>query len=208
MTPYWLLYRLGFAPWERREVSAPWRRIVEGANALAPGRALDVGCGTGRDAVYLAKRGWEVTGVDGVEQALAKARERAQQEGVEVQWISGDVTELGRLGLEPGYTLLYDFGCIHGLPDPARRGVFAGLSALAAPGATLLLMAFRRGRRFILPRGMDQEEIARLSNDAWELVQAEPSGRAEIADMPPRLRRAGPTMYRLRRKNNRATAGS
>ena len=85
-----------------------------------------MGCGTGRDAVYLAKRGWEVTGVDGVDQALSKAKERARDEGVEVHWISGDVSELGRLGLPPGYALLYDFGCIHGLPDSARGGFSPG----------------------------------------------------------------------------------
>jgi hypothetical protein len=146
--------------------------------------------------------------VDGVDQALSKARERARDEGVEVHWINGDVSELGRLGLQPGYALLYDFGCIHGLPDSARGGVFAGLTELAAPGATLLLMAFKRGRRVILPRGMDQEEIARLSGDAWEFVQVVPAGRAELADMPAPLRRAGPTMYRLRRKNSAPPAAS
>lgn len=144
----------------------------------------------------------------GFDQALSKARERARDEGVEVHWISGDVSELGRLGLQPGYALVYDFGCIHGLPDSARGGVFAGLTELAAPGATLLLMAFKRGRRVILPRGMDQEEIARLSGDAWELVQVMPAGQAELANMPAPRRRAGPTMYRLRRKNSAPPAAS
>jgi ubiquinone/menaquinone biosynthesis C-methylase UbiE len=68
--PYELLYRLGLAPWERRDVEESWRPMLEGPNALVPGRALDVGCGSGRDAVHLAKRGWQVTAVDFVEKAL------------------------------------------------------------------------------------------------------------------------------------------
>jgi ubiquinone/menaquinone biosynthesis C-methylase UbiE len=52
------------------------------------------GVGSGRDAVYLTKRGWQVTAVDAVENALASARQRAADEGVEVQWVLGDVAEL------------------------------------------------------------------------------------------------------------------
>src|SRR5713226_4132247 len=54
LIPYALMYRLGFAPWERRPIVPTWQRVTEGPGALPPGRALDVGCGTGRDAVYLA----------------------------------------------------------------------------------------------------------------------------------------------------------
>ena len=115
MIPYRLMYLLGFAPWERRNVAEAWRPLFEGPLAMEPGRALDIGCGSGRDAVHLAGRGWQVTAVELVDKALARARQRAAEEDVEVQWVKGDVGELGRLGLEPGYRLLYDFGCIQGL---------------------------------------------------------------------------------------------
>jgi SAM-dependent methyltransferase len=197
LLPYRLFYRLGVAPWERRPVAPVWQRIVDGSEGLAPGRALDVGCGSGRDAVHLAKHGWKVTGVDGVEEALAKARQRAAEEGVEVQWIAGDVSNLGTLGLEPGYTLLYDFGCIHGLDDSARASALTGLTELAAPDATLIILAFKRARRMILPQGMDREELIRLLGDTWELVSVE---SATDPSTPPPIRRAVPTLYRLRRK--------
>ena len=54
LIPFELLYRLRFAPWELRPVVPAWQRITGGPGALPPGRALDVGCGTGRDACYLA----------------------------------------------------------------------------------------------------------------------------------------------------------
>jgi SAM-dependent methyltransferase len=124
--PYRMMYALGLTPWERRNVAEQWEPLLDGPGALEPGRALDVGCGSGRDAVHLAARGWQVTAVEFVDKALARARERAAEDGVEVRWVRGDVGELGRLGLEPGYTLLYDFGCIQGLPDSARQGAAAG----------------------------------------------------------------------------------
>ena len=134
MPPYRLMYRFGIAPWEWRDIAGTWQPILEGQNALEPGRALDVGCGTGRDAVYLTKHGWRVTGLDFAEDALAKAKQRAADEEVQVEWIQGDVGRLDQLGLEPGYTLLYDFGCIQGLPDAARQRAANGLTRLAARG--------------------------------------------------------------------------
>jgi len=197
MVPYRLMYALGVAPWERRDFEGHWQPLFEGPLALEPGRALDIGCGSGRDAVHLAKRGWRVTAIDFVEKALARARQRGLDEGIEVQWVQGDVADLGRLGLEPGYTLVYDFGCIQGLPDPARREAAAGLTELAAPGARLLLLAFKAARRLLLPRGMDREHVVALLGEGWELEDAL---SVVSEDMPPPVRRARPTIYRLSRR--------
>jgi len=197
VTPYKLLYRFGLVPWERRDVEDSWKAVFERPDAPAPGRALDVGCGSGRDAVYLAQRGWHVTAVDFVDEALANAKRRAAEAGVEVQWVKADVARLGEIGLEPGYTLLYDFGCIHGLPDDARRGAAAGLTELAAPLATLLLGAFKRGRRLLLPTGMDQEEVVALLSDPWELQEVR---SVATDDMPRPVRKAEPTGYRFTRR--------
>jgi SAM-dependent methyltransferase len=197
LIPYELMYRLGFAPWERRAVASTWQRLTEGPAALSPDRALDVGCGTGRDAVYLAKLGWQVTAVDFASAAITKAKQRAADEGVQVQWVAGDASSLAGLGLEPGFTLVYDFGCIQGLADSARQGAAAGITHLAAPGATLLVAAFAPGRRLLLPRGMDEQDVIGLFGDSWELEQAEP---ASDQTAPPPVRRARPLLYRLTRK--------
>jgi len=191
---YQLLYRLGFAPWERRDVERSWQRLLEGPGAPSPARALDVGCGSGRDAVYLAQRGWQVTAVDFVDAALESARRRADDASVQVRWVQGDVAQLGRLGLEPGYELLYDFGCMHGLSDEDRQAEARALRDLAAPGATLLVGAFMRGRRLVLPRGIDEPQLLALLGDAWELQQSS----SEVSEgMPAPVRRAEPTLYRL-----------
>jgi SAM-dependent methyltransferase len=174
-----------------------WRPLFERPDAMEPGRALDIGCGSGRDAVDLAGRGWQVTAVEFVEKALARAKQRAAEEGVEVRWVRGDVGELGRPGLGPGYSLLYDFGCIQGLSDSARRGAAAGLSEVAPPGARLLFLAFKTGQRIMLPRGMDREHLVALLGNGWELQHAE---SVVTEDMPRPVRRAEPTLYRLARR--------
>lgn len=124
---YRLFYRLGLIIWRRARPPAELVALVEGPSALPIGRALDLGCGTGTDTIYLAARGWDVTGVDMVPKALAIARRSATAAGVSPLFLQGDVTRLDELGVGDGYTLLLDFGCFHTLPasptspPPARR---------------------------------------------------------------------------------------
>jgi 2-polyprenyl-3-methyl-5-hydroxy-6-metoxy-1,4-benzoquinol methylase len=140
-----------------------------------------------------------VTAVDFVDPALERARRRAAEENVEVEWIKADVGELGSLGLEPGYNLITDFGCIHGLSDEERWRALGAFAELAAPGATVLVLAFKHARRIVLPRGMDEEELLALLGGAFEL-----DGVVLVADVQPDLpapvRRARPALYRLTRK--------
>jgi SAM-dependent methyltransferase len=161
------------------------------------GRVLDLGCGSGIWAVALAQRGWQVTGVDFVPKALRRARERAKEAGVEMQLVEGDVTDLGAGGVRSAFRLLLDFGCFHDeLTDEQRRDEGREATAVAAPGATLLMMAWKPGRRGPLPRGASPEQI-QTAFPEWTLIDDEamdmPSG------VPGYVKRAGPRFYRLRR---------
>jgi len=71
----------------------PNGRLVSEVAALTPGRALDVGCGEGADAIWLARRGWTVTGIDISEVAVRRAREAAEQAGATVEWVTGDALQ-------------------------------------------------------------------------------------------------------------------
>lgn len=194
---YRVLYRVGFTPWDQDHVPAELSALVEGPTALAPGRALDVGCGTGTQAVYLAEHGWQVTGVDAVERALAQARRRAGDKGVEVRWVAGDVASLSTLGLGDGFNLVHDRGCFHDLSDAARDGYMRGVRELAASGATLLLLAFARRERGIGPSGASEEEIQRRFREGWDLV----SVQSDSGPTPPGpMRRVPRIWYRLRRR--------
>jgi SAM-dependent methyltransferase len=192
---YRILYRLGITPWERDDVPDP---VVRAASE--PGRALDLGCGTGRDAVYLARQGWSVTAVDAVPQALDAARARAREAGVEVDFRRGDVTQLEQLGLDTGYDLVLDRGCFHGLDREQQLACARGVNVLAAPDAELLMFAFSPGWHGPAPRGIGADEIAqRFGPDQWELVESTSDSEGRL---PPWLRNANPSWHRLRRHGN------
>jgi len=78
------------------------------------GRALDLGTGSGVWGVQLAKRGWDVTGLDMVEKALRRARDRVEEAGVEMRLVHGDVTALSQAEIGAGFRLVLDTGTFHG----------------------------------------------------------------------------------------------
>jgi SAM-dependent methyltransferase len=177
---YRILYRVGFTPWDTGQVPPELTGLIEGSDALPAGRALDVGCGTGTQAVYLASMGWQVTAIDAVPRPLARARARAAAAGVTVDWILADVARIGRLELEPGFTLVFDRGCFHGLDDEQRAAYSATVTELAGPGATLLMMAFAPNRVPIGPAGVEQSElVGRFAG--WRLMWAQPDNRREAS---------------------------
>jgi SAM-dependent methyltransferase len=172
---YRLLYRVGLVFWQRKAPPAELVAQVEGPSALSPGRALELGCGTGTDTVYLATHGWDVTAVDMVPKALATARRKAAAAGVAPRFVQGDVTRLPDLGIGDGYDLVLDFGCFNTLPEDRRPAYVDGVSAVAAPGATLLLYGFKRPPKAApIHGGMTKEEVQRrFSSAGWDLVCAE-----------------------------------
>jgi SAM-dependent methyltransferase len=174
---YRAAYLLGLKIWDRGVPLADLVELVEGPPPLPAGRALDIGCGTGTDTIYLAGRGWDVTGVDMVPRALRVARRRAAAAGVAPRLVEGDVTRLAEFGVGGGHTLLFDFGCFHTLP-PDRRGAYVeSVSAAAAPGAAFLLYGFARPPRLAPMRAgvSDGEVRERFGGDRWDVLSGEPA---------------------------------
>ena len=114
----------------------PNRLFAAEVGGLPPGRALDVACGEGRNAVWLAERGWRVTAVDFSDVALAKGAELAAARGAEVEWVLADVLEYEP---EPG---AFDLVVVLYLQLPVGELAQAtGAAARAvAPGGTLLVL--------------------------------------------------------------------
>ncbi|MGN6868166.1 MAG: class I SAM-dependent methyltransferase [Solirubrobacteraceae bacterium] len=190
---YRLMYRVGFTPWDTGEVPAELAALIDGPGALPPGRALDIGCGTGTQAVYMARGGWEVTAIDAVPRPLSRARARADAAGVNVDWILADVARLHRLGLTPGFTLFFDRGCFHGLDESQRGAYAAAVDGLAAPWATMLMWGVAPNRAPVGPAGLEESELTgRFAG--WELASALPDTDGEISGP---LRNVPRTWYRL-----------
>src|SRR6476660_4677670 len=93
---YRWMYRTGRTPWDTGVTPPEVVDLIEGPSAVAPGRAIDLGCGTGTNVRYLAEHGWDATGVDAVPAAIGRAM--ARLDGVsKARVVRGDVTELARL---------------------------------------------------------------------------------------------------------------
>jgi SAM-dependent methyltransferase len=190
---YRLMYAVGFTPWDG-PLPVPLIAMIEGPQALSPGRALDLGCGKGTKSVYLASHGWDVTGVDFVPRALNEARRRAEAAGVKVDFRRGDVTKLADLKLTPGYSFLFDFGCYHGLKSEQRAAYALGATTLASPGATLLMMAFTKALPPV-PSGVSESEL-RERFDAWDLAWSKPNDQAGT----PAMMRASAAWFCLKKR--------
>lgn len=197
-------YQLGLGPRPSEQPDQDLVRILDSSGPPAPGRALDLGCGTGRNSVYLASHGWEVTGVDRTARELATARRRAAAVGVRPNFIEGDVSQLNRLHLTGEYQLMVDTGCLHLVPPARRSGYLDGVTALAAADALLVLVAFSRG----LGPGLTAQGISELFT-GWTVEQAgpvEPPEALTYVTGPPPVRYAmahnwfRPWRYRLRRE--------
>jgi SAM-dependent methyltransferase len=133
--------------WNRRYAGSellwtgePNRFLVAETEALPPGRALDLACGEGRSAVWLAERGWDVTGVDFADVGLDKARGLAAARGVDPTWVQADLLEY-----DPPREA-FDLVAILYLQLPAdeRARVLRAAAAAVAPGGTLLVVAHDR----------------------------------------------------------------
>jgi SAM-dependent methyltransferase len=116
--------------------AGPNRFLVAEVEGLPPGRALDLGCGEGRNAIWLAQRGWQVSGVDFSEVGLDKARSLAVERGVEVTWVRADL-----LDYQPDHGA-FDLVIVMYIQLPAAQlaDVMKRASAALAPGGTLLVV--------------------------------------------------------------------
>ena len=197
MTNYERLHRFGIAPWERYADAAAEsiairldRKETERVRPL--GRALDLGCGRGRYTPELARRGWAAVGIDAAPSAIEAARRRG---GPGVAYVVGDVTELASADLAP-FDFFLDVGCFQGLDARQRLAQGRGVTSLANPGATLLMLEFGPSRWRRLVGGVSRAEVETAFPD-WELTDAEP---AETAGLGWPMNRTSPHWYRLRRR--------
>lgn len=172
-----LRYLLGRPPWDTEVTPPELVELVEGED-FSPGRALDLGCGTGTNCIYLARHGWEVVGVDFSLLAIRRARRKAHRARMDCQFYRDDVTDLAFLA-DP-FDLALDIGCLHSL-RPERWGRYAAeVARLVRPGGLYLLYAFIPRSDQSTPRGVAPEKVRSLFAPAFAVEREErgedPSG--------------------------------
>jgi cyclopropane fatty-acyl-phospholipid synthase-like methyltransferase len=159
-----LRYLFGRAPWDTG-ITPP--EVTAFLDRTPPGRALDLGCGTGTNAVEMARRGWEVTAIDFSTRAVQAARRRAASARVPVTVVQGDVSDLR--GLHGPFDFVLDIGCFHALTRDGQARYAQHVIRRTAPGATFLLYAFTDGGdgRRELPT---EDSLRRLLTPAFAFV--------------------------------------
>ena len=168
-----VMYRFGFKPWDSGISPPELKELIEGPQARTPGRALDLGCGTGTNVIFLAQHGWDVTGIDFVPKAIASAKHKAQVANVTARLIEGDVTRLADLGVGGGYNLVFDLGCLHSIPDGRRDAYADGMTAATLPGADFLVWGFfPNNPNPLLSAKLSREELEQRFGKTWEIVRA------------------------------------
>lgn len=156
--------RLFFNLWYYRK--PPWDTGISPPELLAyidshpPGRALDLGCGTGTNVVTLARNGWQVTGVDFAPRAIKLAQRKVKQAGVSAELLVADVT---RLELPGTFDLILDMGCFHSLSTAGRSHYRERLERLLAPGGVYLLYVFFRAPGSTSGPGVTEADLEALS---------------------------------------------
>jgi SAM-dependent methyltransferase len=166
-------------PWHQAE---PPRVLVSALTARSrPGPALDLGCGAGSNSIWMAQRGYRVTAVDFMPQAVAMTRERAKAAGVALTVEQTDVTRFDHPG---PFDVVLDVGCLHGLPERLRPAYRERLLHWLAPGSDYVLVHFSsRGwwdRWPVGPRRVSRADLEAYFGPSFKIMAHEP----EVLTMP------------------------
>jgi cyclopropane fatty-acyl-phospholipid synthase-like methyltransferase len=160
----------GKAPWDIAKPQGPFAAVAD----RVVGPVLDAGCGTGENALFFASRGLRVVGIDFVEEAIRRARAKAAQRGLAVEFLVKDATALGDWGER--FASVIDSGLFHVFTDDHRRRYVQGLTQVVQPGGRLFLMCFSDEEPGTEgPRRVARQELSDAFADGWEVESIQAS---------------------------------
>ncbi len=168
----------GKAPWD---IGRPQRAFVEVAERVK-GPVLDAGCGTGEHALFFAGRGHPVLGLDFLEYPIQEANRKAQERGLDVEFIQRDAMTLSTLGRK--FDNVIDSGLFHVFSDEDRARYVAGLAHVTNPGGRLFLMCFSDEEPGTQgPRRVSEREIREAFAEGWSIEEIRPARFEVVPDL-------------------------
>jgi SAM-dependent methyltransferase len=160
-----LIRRLQFHTWYYRQ--PPWDtgisppELREFIDTHPPGRAIDIGCGTGTNLVTLARAGWQVTGVDFAPRAISLARQKLKHAGIQANVRVADATRLQ--GIAGPFDLAFDLGCFHGIDPSGQILYLEELDRILAPNGYWLMYGFLKMDPAQARSGLSEADIHCIS---------------------------------------------
>jgi ubiquinone/menaquinone biosynthesis C-methylase UbiE len=170
-----LFRRLLFHYWYYRQ--PPWDtgvtppELLEFIQNHEPGRAIDIGCGTGTNVITLARAGWQVTGVDFAPRAIKLARQKLNKEGVQAELLVKDATKLE--GINGPFDLAFDLGCFHTIPQVVKPEYLKQLDRILAPNGFWLMYGFLIPDTSQARHGLVETDIQQISSQLTLLSRQE-----------------------------------
>jgi cyclopropane fatty-acyl-phospholipid synthase-like methyltransferase len=159
-------YLEGSPPWDIGRAQPELVSLAEAGRIT--GRVIDLGCGTGENAIYFATTGLDVVGVDGAPEAIRQARDKAQKRGVSIRFDLADVLDLG--GYRASFDTATDSGVFHVFDDEDRPRYEHSVRGVLRPGGHLFLMCFsERQPGDWGPRRVTQRELRETFADGWSM---------------------------------------
>lgn len=164
----------GKPPWD---IGRPQKVFVEAAGQIT-GSIIDVGCGTGENALFFSERGQKVTGIDFLERPIAEAKQKAKDRGLEATFLVMDALHLA--DIPELFDSAIDCGLFHVFSDEDRHKYISGLASVVKPGGRLFLMCFSdKEPPGDGPRRVSQQEIHEAFADGWR-VESIQEARFEV----------------------------
>ena len=177
----------GKAPWD---IPGPQPGFVEAADQIT-GAILDAGCGTGENALFFAKRGHQVTGIDYLEEPIKRAKKRTAERGLSVNFLVLDALALKEISQV--FDNVIDCGLFHVFSDEERKKYVEGLAGVVKPGGRLCLMCFSDEEPAgVGPRRISKEELRSAFADGWSIESITPTRFEVIPEFKDTFSTGGP----------------
>lgn len=175
---YRVIYWLGMTHWDTGETPLEVQEAFNEGN-IPPGAALDLGCGTGTNVIFMAKRGRQAIGLDFVPEAIYKARDKAREEGVtaSTQFLVADVTRLTDMDL-PWCGFALDMGCFHGLSSESQHRYAEGLAKRLVPLGLFMLCTMDPRKEAGISFGLHPEAVKPVLEPWFDIMRTERGGNS------------------------------
>ncbi len=180
-----ILRRLAFSYWYYRK--PPWDtgisppELIDFIAAHPPGRALDIGCGTGTNVITLARHGWQVTGIDFAGPAIRIARKKVNQARIQADFRVADITRAD--DLHGPFDFVLDIGCLHAISHAERQKYLSNIERWLSPTGYYLVYLFINDLTQQKQSGLSEADISEMTRrfDLLERVNGTERGRLPSA---------------------------